>query len=259
MPVRLQLRTKLGGNRVVQPGSKWYHVQLLMIWLFMGNETFLNSTLNNDEWKWNWYGTFFHPAVEISFFFFWSQGCFLQSSLVGLSRSSPARLPRAFWACWWGRWNLRFVCSSLYLFYRGQIALFVCSRFWWLEIVTDKRIIGFWGMFLYGHPFMSVLSSGCAGDVSWFFVFKTVSARQWSHYFNILDIYYLLTFTVIQPTSQRVVGGHGCLGNALHEILKQKCNPIILNSLLKKALRVCLVFLPVYQEGFHRDRKWKQN
>lgn len=110
----------------------------------------------------------------LRFLSLWPQGCFLQSSLVGVSHSSPARLPRAFGACWWGRWNLRFVCSSLYLFYWGQIALFVYSPFWWLEIVMDRRIVGVWGIFLYGRPFISVTSSGCAGDVSWFFVFKTV-------------------------------------------------------------------------------------
>lgn len=30
----------------------------------MGNETFLNLKLNNDEWKLNGYGTFFHPTAE---------------------------------------------------------------------------------------------------------------------------------------------------------------------------------------------------
>lgn len=51
----------------MQTGSKWYHVQLLMIGVFLGNETFLNLKLNNAQWKWNGYGTFFHPIAEVGF------------------------------------------------------------------------------------------------------------------------------------------------------------------------------------------------
>lgn len=136
-----------------------------MITAFIGNKTFLNLGLNNDEWKWNGYGTLFHPPAEG----FWGpKGVFAELG------SSQHRLLGACGACWSGRWNSRFVCSSLCLFYRGQIALFVCSSFWWLEIMMEKWMIGFGGIFLDSHPFISAMSCGCAGDASRILLYQTV-------------------------------------------------------------------------------------
>lgn len=147
-----------------------------------------------------------------------SQGCLCRAGFLAvLAAPLPSGLQRAFRACWWGRGNSRFVCSSLYLFCEGHVALFVCSRFWWLEIVMDKWIIGFQIYFCMtiplSRPYQLAARIICILDFS---LQNTLSARQWSHYFNILDIYYLLTFTVVQPASWRwwegmAVSGTFCL------------------------------------------------
>lgn len=71
------------------------------------------------------------------------------------------------------------------------LCLFVCSLFWWLGKKWWRN-----GLFLYGHPFISVLwlCKGCSWNLS---SQNNLSAMQWAHDFNILDIYDLLTFPVV--------------------------------------------------------------
>lgn len=108
----------------MQPGSKWYHVQLLMIRAFMGNETFLNLKLNNDEWKWNGYGTFFYPTAEG---FCGPKGVFAE--LAGLS---PLLL--SAWAAG-GIWSMLIremefhICLQFTLSFLPRSDCFVCLFF----------------------------------------------------------------------------------------------------------------------------------
>lgn len=187
MPVRLQLSDKARGKYGLRSPARNY-IMCSCLWSQYLRATQLSKTwsltlMNGNE-----------IDMALSFIplprgFFGPKGVF-----AGLGSPAPprrCRLRRAFGAWWWGRWNSRFVCSLLYLFYWGQIALFVCSRFWWLEIVMEKRITGFWGMFLYGHPFISAKASGCADDGSRILVFKTVCLPG-----NDLIILIFLTFII---------------------------------------------------------------
>lgn len=214
------LGTKLGGN--VGYATKWYHGQLRMITAFMGEETSLNSQLSDGEWKWNGYGTAFHPsAVGV---FLWSRGCFCRAGcLLG-----------ALGACWWGRGNFRFVCSSLCLFLPRSscfVCLFVLRSGGWGKKMMEKwiyrvwRHISVWPSFNLSH--VPWLWRRCSWNLSFQ---NSLSARQWAHYFNILDIYGLLTFPVVWVSSWRY------FRNALPGIPKEMYNPVILNILLLKGL-----------------------
>lgn len=181
----------------------------------MGNETFLNLKLNNDEWKWNWYGTFFHPAAGIYsfFFFFWVPRVFLQSQRW---LGSPAPLWRAaegilsmlmremeFEVCL--QFTLSFLLRSDCFVYLFLIPVAGNSYG-----QTAYRILGY--ISIRSSLYLSHilwLHRRCILDLSFQ---NSLSARQWSHNFNILDIYYLLTFTVVLPASWRWWEGTGCSG-----------------------------------------------
>lgn len=87
------------------------------------------------------------------------------------------------------------------------------------------RHISVWSSLYLSHVLW--LCRRCSWNLS---LQNNLSARQWSHYFNILDIYDLLTFPVVQPSSWR----H--FRNALPEIPKEIYNPVILNNLLLRLL-----------------------
>lgn len=160
MPVRLQLRDKARGKyglcrqalNDIMCSCLWSEY----LWAMKLSETRSLTMMNGNEMD---MALSFIPLLRG----FVVPRVFLQSCLARLSSPlccSQLRLLGAFRACWWGRWNFRFVCSSLYLFCRGQIALFVCSSFWWLEIIMEKWIIGSGGIFLYCHPFISCPMAG---------------------------------------------------------------------------------------------------
>lgn len=212
----------------------------------MGNATFLNLKLNADEWKWNWYGTFFHPAAER---FFWSQGCFCGAGLS--CSSSPVQAAGGIWSMVMREMEFA-SCLQFALSFLLRSDCFVCL----FSILvagnsygeTDYRILGC----------VSVRSSLYLSQILWLRRWwildlsfqNSLSARQRSHYFNILDIYYFLTFTVVQAASWRWWEGKSVTENTLPEIPKENHNPIILNNLLESALKKRALWVRVFSDSF---------
>lgn len=196
-----------------------------MITAFTGKETSPNWQLSDDEWKWNGYGTPFHPSAEG---FLWSRGCFCRAG------------------CWG---HLEYVdegegISDLFAVhavfsYPGQVAFFVCLFF---ILVAGKKYDGEMSLQDLEVYFCVVilLAQPCPVAVEEprnLSVQNSLSATQWAHYFNILDIYDLLTFPVVQLPSWRY------FRNALPGIPKEMYSPVILNNVFLGVFCLFVCFL----------------
>lgn len=159
--------------------------------------------------------------------FFWSQGCFCRaSSLAGLSRSPPAWAAEGILSMLMREMDFE-ICLQFTLSFLLRSDCFVCL---FLILVagnsygqTDYRILGY----------ISVRSSLYLSHILWLHrrcildlsFQNSLSARQWSHHFNILDVYFFAKLHSCPTSFLKMVGGHGCFRNALPEIPKEKsCN-----------------------------------
>lgn len=206
MPVRLQLRDKARGkyglcNRALNDimcsclWSEYLRAMKL-------SKTWSLTMLNGNEID---MALSFIPLLRFFFFFFWSQGWFCRaSSLAGLSRSSPARAAEGILSMLMREKEFE-ICLQFTLSFWLRSDCFVCL---FLILAAgnsygemDYRILGY----ISGRSSLYLCHSlwlhrRCILGLSFQ---NSLSARQWCHHFNILDIYYLLTFTVVQPASWR--------------------------------------------------------